>query len=82
MNKQSIVEFVLHPAGWPLALFFAWHSVSTYYRGTVKLRNGQTLDKRATPIRFWFEVVGGVIVACLLAITGTIYLSKLLIGRT
>ncbi len=77
MTKQAITELILYAAACPLSLFFMLYSIRTYYRGSITLKSGRILDKREAPVRFWMEVVGGGVIAAVLAFTGTVHLIEI-----
>lgn len=77
MTTLVLFEFLFHRAALPLALLAAWYGIATYRNGCVRTKAGHILSRERAPVRFWSEVVGGMVVAIVFALTGSLYL----IGR-
>ncbi|CAM2198526.1 conserved protein of unknown function (plasmid) [Paraburkholderia kururiensis] len=77
MTTQVLFEFLFHQAALPLALLAAWYGIATYRSGRIRTKAGHFLSRDRAPVRFWSEVVGGLVIAMLFALTGVLYL----IGR-
>lgn len=78
MTIQRVFEILMYPLGWPLALIASWYSFHTFQSGSFRTRSGRILSRQVAPIRFWTEVVGAALIAGALAVTGTIYLTRLI----
>ncbi len=77
MTTQVLIGFLFHQAALPLALLAAWYGIATYRSGRIRTKAGHVLSRQQAPMRFWSEVVGGMAVAIVLTLTGSLYL----IGR-
>ncbi|MCL1622609.1 hypothetical protein [Ralstonia pseudosolanacearum] len=61
---------VLDALAWPLSGLSLVYSVRLWRRGSYLARDGRRISRQARPGMFWFEVVGGGVLALMLAAAG------------